>query len=89
LLPSEGLLAIEIGLQTGRDFTTQAAEAHKALQLRELLERLRATGGHRLTWGKWIAHGLLLWPSMGVRKILYDCCCAATAMLRQAGTHQG
>jgi hypothetical protein len=29
----EGLLAIEIGLQTGRDFTNQAAEAHKALQL--------------------------------------------------------
>jgi hypothetical protein len=29
----EGLLAIEIGLQTGRDFANQAAEAHKALQL--------------------------------------------------------
>jgi hypothetical protein len=65
----EGLLAIEIGLQTGRDFANQAAEAHKALQLGivghsrppdELAASnatvlLRATGGHRRFWGEWIA----------------------------------
>jgi hypothetical protein len=65
----EGLLAIEIGLQTGRDFANQATEAHKALQFGivghsrppdELAAGnatmlLRATGGHRRFCGEWIA----------------------------------
>jgi hypothetical protein len=99
----EGLLAIEIGLQTGRDFANQAAEAHKALQLGivghsrppdELAAGnatvvLRATGGHRPGFEEsGLPSSLLLWRSIGVRKILYDCCCAVTAMLRQAGTRR-
>jgi hypothetical protein len=31
-----------------------------------------------------LPNGLLLWRSVGLQKILNDCCCAVTTMLRKA-----
>jgi hypothetical protein len=45
----EGLLAIEIGRQAGRDLVTEAAEAHQALQLGVVGHAFPLISGTKLT----------------------------------------
>ena len=71
----EGLLAIEIGRQTGPDLASEAAEARKALQL--------GVVGHRRpplpVLGRMDRPEFPFMAVNDASEILNDCCCAVTA----------